>query len=63
MRNKTKEHIDKDITISKYKFRLEIYPALVSWEIFPKGYEACLYALENKDKINKIVKQKYVLEK
>jgi hypothetical protein len=53
----------KDIKINKYKFRLEIYPALVSWEIFPKGYEACLYALENKEKINKIVESKYVFEK
>lgn len=63
MRNKTKEHIDKDITINKHKFRLEIYPALVSWEIFPKNYESCLYAFSNKDRINKIIKHKYVLQK
>ena len=54
----------KDITIkNKYKFRLEIYPSIVCWEIFPKNYQACLYAFSNKEKIDKIVESKYVLEK
>jgi len=53
----------KDIKIGKYEFRLEIYPSIVCWEIFPKNYQACLYAFSNKEKIDKIVESKYVLEK
>jgi len=53
----------KDIRIGKHEFRLEIYPSIVSWEIFPKNYQACLYAFSNKRKIDKIVESKYVLEK
>jgi len=39
--------ITKEIKVSKYKFKVEIYPSLVSWEIFPHGYEASLYAFSN----------------
>ena len=53
----------KDIKIGKHEFRLEIYPSIVCWEIFPKNYQACLYAFSNKEKIDKIVESKYVLEK
>ncbi len=53
----------KNITINKHKFRLEIYNRLVDWEIFPHTYEASLYAFSNKDKLNKLVEKKYILEK
>ncbi len=53
----------KDITVNKHKFRLEIYNKLVDWEIFPHTYDAALYAFSNKDKLNKIVAKKYVLQK
>ena len=36
---------------------------LVDWEIFPHTYDAALYAFSNKDKLNKIVAKKYVLQK
>jgi hypothetical protein len=53
----------KIITVNKHKFRLEIYNSLVDWEIFPYNYNAALYAFSNKNKLNKIVEKKYVLEK
>ncbi len=57
----------RKIKINKYKFDLEIYPNLeghddISWEIFPKSQEASLYAFSNKDKINKIIKDKHIFE-
>ena len=55
--------IRKTIKIDKHKFNLEIYPRLVDWEIFPHTYDAALYAFSNKDKLNKIVAKKYVLQK
>ena len=54
--------ITKEVTINKYKFKIEIYPSLVSWEIFPYDYHAALYAFSNKEKLNKIIKEKYVYE-
>ena len=58
----------KQITINKYKFCLEIYPAREGsvgkegpfWEIFPHGRKASLYAFSNKDKLNKKVETKYL---
>ena len=58
-RNYFKQHIQ----VNKHKFRLEVYPALVDWEIFPHDYEAALYAFSNKEKLNKLVAEKYVYEK
>ena len=54
--------ITKKITVNKHKFTIEIYPALVDWEIFPHDYDAALYAFSNKEKLNKIIKDKYIYE-
>ena len=54
--------ITKEVKVSKHKFRIEIYPALVDWEIFPHNYDAALYAFSNKVKLNKIIKEKYIYE-
>ena len=54
----------KDITIKKkYKFRLEIYPSIVAWEIFPHDYQSSLYAFSNKDNLNKFIETNYIFEK
>ena len=58
-----KSVIKKTIQIDKHIFELEIYPRIVSWEIFPKTYDAALYAFSNKDKLNKLVEKKYILQK
>jgi len=60
--------IKKIITVAKNKFTLEIYPAREGchgregpyYEIFGHNYNACLYAFSNKDKINKLIKQKHL---
>jgi len=60
--------VKKTITIAKHKFCLEIYPERDGchykegpyFEIFGHGYEACLYAFSNKNKINKIIQKKYL---
>ena len=54
--------ITKEVKVSKHKYRIEIYTALVDWEIFPHDYDAALYAFSNKDKLNKIIKEKYIYE-
>ena len=54
--------ITKKITVNKHKFTIEIYPALVDWEIFPHDYDAALYAFSNKEKLNKKIKDKYIYE-
>ena len=59
MRNKP---IRKKIKVNKHKFTIEIYPALVDWEIFPHDYNAALYAFSNKEKLNKKIKDKYIYE-
>ena len=55
----------KNITI-KNKFHLEIYLGLegddVSWEIYPEDYHAALYAFSNKDKLNKLIRDKHIEE-
>jgi hypothetical protein len=35
---------------------------LVNWEIFAHDYNGCLYALENKEKLNKLIKDKHIYE-
>ena len=59
MRNKP---LTKEIEVNKHKFKIEIYPTLVSWEIFPYDYNAALYAFSNKDKLNKIIEEEHVYE-
>ena len=60
--------IKKTITVSKNKFNLEIYPAREGgagtegpyWEIFPHDYHAALYAFSNKDKLNKLIEDRFM---
>ena len=54
--------ITKEVKVSKHKYRIEIYPALVDWEIFPHDYDAALYAFSTKEQLNKIIKDKYIYE-
>ena len=56
------KQITKEVKKKKHKYRIEIYPALVDWEICPHDYDAALYAFSNKDKLNKIIKEKYIYE-
>ena len=59
-----KSIIKKTITVNnKYIFDLEIYPRLVSWEIYPKDHHAALYAFSNKDKLNKLIEDEHVFVK
>jgi hypothetical protein len=59
-----KSIIKKTIIVDdKYIFDLEIYPRLVSWEIYPKDHHAALYAFSNKDKLNKLIEDEHVFEK
>ena len=59
-----KSIIKKTITVDdKYIFDLEIYPRLVSWEIYPKDHHASLYAFSNKDKLNKLIEDEHVFQK
>ena len=59
-----KSMIKKTITVDdKYIFDLEIYPRLVSWEIYPKDHHAALYAFSNKDKLNKLIEDEHVFQK
>jgi len=59
----SKSIIKKTIKVEdKYMFDLEIYPRLVSWEIYPKDHHAALYAFSNKDKLNKIIEEEHVHE-
>jgi hypothetical protein len=60
--------ITKHISVDKVKFTLEIYPAREGcsgtegpfWEIFPEDYHAALFAFSNKDKLNKLIEQKFL---
>ena len=59
-----KSIIKKTITVDKkYIFDLEIYPRLISWEIYPKDNQAALYAFSNKDKLNKLIEDEHVFQK
>jgi hypothetical protein len=60
-----KATIKKTIKIAKNKFNLEIYLGLnnkIGWEIFPHNYSAALFAFSNKDRLNKVVENKYIYE-
>ena len=59
----SRDIIKKTIEVNKHMFELEIYPRLVSWEVFPKNYDAALYAFSNKDKLNKKIETNHVYEK
>jgi|TARA_E500000318_G_scaffold83676_1_gene79368 hypothetical protein len=71
--NKKEKAMSKEATVKKTikfaqnKFNLEIYLGLeknkISWEIFPHDYNAALYAFSNKDRITKLIEDKYILEK
>ena len=60
--------VNKKIIVNKkYKFFLEIYLALeghedISGEIFPEDYHSALYAFSNKEKLNKLIRKKYLYE-
>ena len=62
MKSRNKSVIKKIVKIKKHKFNLEIYPALVDWEIFPHNYDAALYAFSNKDKLTKQIEANHVYE-
>ena len=55
--------IRKTIEVNNHMFNLEIYPRLVSWEVFPKTNDAALYAFSNKDKLNKTIETNHIYEK
>ncbi len=59
----SKSIIKKTIQVDTHVFDLEIYPRLVSWEVFPKTNDAALYAFSNKDKLNKLIEDEHVFEK
>ena len=58
-----KSIIKKTIQVETHIFDLEIYPRLVSWEVFPKTNDAALYAFSNKDTLNKIIETNHLYEK
>jgi hypothetical protein len=58
-----KDIIKKTIKINKNKYYLEIYPRIVSWEIFPANHNAALYAFSNKEKLNKTIEANHVYQK
>ena len=55
--------IRKTIEIDKHIFDLEIYPRIVSWEVFPKTHDAALYAFSNKDTLYKTIETNHIYEK
>jgi len=62
-----KSTLKKTFSLAKNKFYLEIYTALegtnnICWEIFPDDYKAALYAFSNKNKLDKLVVEKYLYE-
>ena len=58
-----KSVIKKTIKFNKHMFELEIYPRIVSWEVFPRNYDAALYAFSNKDTLNKTIETNHIYEK
>jgi len=58
-----KSIIKKTIEVNTHIFDLEIYPRLVSWEVFPKTNDAALYAFSNKNTLNKIIETNHIYEK
>tara|TARA_R110002049_G_scaffold6865_1_gene41908 strand:+ start:243 stop:443 length:201 start_codon:yes stop_codon:yes gene_type:complete len=60
-----KSTVQKTIEIGKNKFKLEIYLGLeteFAWEIFPHDYNAALYAFSHKNRLTKIIENKYIYE-
>jgi hypothetical protein len=60
-----KSTIQKTIKIAKNKFKLEIYLGLeteFAWEIFPHDYDAALYAFSHKNRLAKIIENKYIYQ-
>ena len=63
--------IKKQIKVDGVGFTLEIYPEREGnsktegpfWEIFPEDYHAELFSFSNKDKLNKLIKQKFINDK
>ncbi len=65
--------VKRNIKVKGFEFTLEIYLRLetsgysnrqdICYEIFPKNYDASLYAFSNKDKLNKLIEDKYIYEK
>jgi len=63
--------VKKQIKVDGVRFTLEIYPAREGcsgtegpyWEIFPEDYHAALFAFSNKDKLNKLIEQKFINDK
>ena len=65
--------IKKNIKVDGVEFDLEIYLRLetsgysnrqdLCYEVFPKDYNAALYAFSNKDKFNKLIEDKSIYEK
>ena len=58
-----KSIVRKTIEVNKHIFDLEIYPKLISWEVFPKTTDAALYAFSNKNTLNKIIETNHIYEK
>ena len=64
--------IKRNIKVKGFEFTLEIYLRLetsgysnyqdLCYEIFPKNYDASLYAFSNKQKLENIVEKKYLYE-
>ena len=60
--------IKKRIKVDGIGFTLEIYPVRETnfkpegpfWEIFPDNYHAALFAFSNKEKLNELIKTKYI---
>ena len=60
--------IEKNLSVNGVKFKLEIYPAREGcngtegpfWEIFPEDYNAALFAFSNKEKLNKLIEEKFI---
>jgi|TARA_R100001509_G_C4861557_1_gene213567 hypothetical protein len=59
----------KTIKVNNHIFYLEIYLRLetkgvkdTAWEIFPHDTKASLYAFSNKQKLEKLIKEKHIYE-
>ena len=59
----SRDIIKKTIEVNKHMFELEIYPRIVSWEVFPRNYDAALYAFSNKATLNKTIETNHIYEK
>ena len=60
-----KSTVRRTIKFAKNKFNLEIYLGLekdLAWEIFPHDYDAALYAFSHKNRLAKIIENKYIYQ-